>query len=78
MDVHLNFTFKQALHFSSLAIKPFNNSTKLQLLPQHYEPVFFRHPYDTPTFKTKHSVLLVMYNTCNAFVAILTTNTALP
>ena len=41
MDVHLNFTFKQALHFSSLAIKPFNNSTKLQLLPQHYEPVFF-------------------------------------
>ena len=42
MDTHLNFTFKHAFHFSTLAIKLFNSSTKLfklQLLPQHYEPV---------------------------------------
>ena len=55
MDTHLNFTFKRALHFGTLAIKVFNSGTKLQLLPQHYESVFFNtlHPYDTPTFKTK-------------------------
>ena len=41
MDAHLNFVFKQALHFSTLAIKLFNIVFKLQLLLQHYEPVFF-------------------------------------
>ena len=55
MDMHLNFVFKRALHFSALVIKLFNSVTKLKLLPQHYELVFFetpRQPYDTPTFKT--------------------------
>ena len=53
MDTQLNFVFKRALHFSTSVIKLFNSATKLQLLPQHYEPVFFNalcHPYDTPTF----------------------------
>ena len=51
-----NFTFKWALHFSTLAIKLLNSGTKLQLLRQHYEPVFFEtlcNLFDTPTFKTK-------------------------
>ena len=29
MDMHLNFTFKRALHFSTLAIKLLNSGTKL-------------------------------------------------
>ena len=44
MDTHLNFIFKRALHYSTLVIKLFNSATnflKLQLLQQHYEPVFF-------------------------------------
>ena len=41
MDVHLNFAFKQALHFTIIVIELFNSGTKLQLLPQHYEPAFF-------------------------------------
>ena len=41
MDTHLNFAFKWALHYSTLVIKLFNSTTKLQLIPQHYEPVFF-------------------------------------
>ena len=38
--MHLNFTLKQALHFSTLAAKRLTavqNCFKLQLLPQHYE-----------------------------------------
>ena len=31
-DTHLNFTFKQALHFSTLIIKLFNSDTKLLLV----------------------------------------------
>ena len=29
MDMHLTFVFKWAVHFSTLAVKPFNSSTKL-------------------------------------------------
>jgi len=29
LDKHLNFTFKRALHLSTLAIKLFNSGTKL-------------------------------------------------
>ena len=29
---------KRASHLSTIALKPFNRGTKLQLLPQHYEP----------------------------------------
>ena len=41
MDTHLNFTYKRALHFSTLAIKFFNSGKKLQSLPQHDKPIFF-------------------------------------
>ena len=42
MHMHLNFAFKQALHFSTLAIQPFySGHFKLQLQPQHYQLVFF-------------------------------------
>ena len=67
MHTHLNFVFKRALHFSTLAIKL---GTKLQLLPQHYKPVFFKHfatRMTHPLLKLKHSVLLVMYSMYNAF-----------
>ena len=43
MDMHLNFTFNPALHFSALAIKLFFSGTKLfqaAMKPQHYKPVF--------------------------------------
>ena len=43
-DTHFNFAFKNAFHFRTLAIKLFNSATKLfkmELLPQHYEPIFF-------------------------------------
>ena len=59
MDTDLNFVFKWALHCSTLVIKlltALQSCCKLQLLPQHYEPVFFstvRYPYDTSTLKTK-------------------------
>ena len=44
MDAHLNFVFKRALHYSALVIKlltALQSCFKLQLLPQHYESVFF-------------------------------------
>ena len=40
-DTHLYFIFKWALHFGTLVIKLLKSYFKLQLLPQHYEPVFF-------------------------------------
>ena len=44
MNMQLNFVFKRALHFSTSVIKlltALQSFVKLQLLPQHYEPVFF-------------------------------------
>ena len=55
MHTHLNFAFKRALYFSTLAIKLFNSGTKLFLAIIVNEPFFFKmlhHPYNTPTFKT--------------------------
>ena len=43
---------------------------KLQLLPQQYEPISFKRFATCMThalLKLRHSVLLVMYNTYNAF-----------
>ena len=67
---------------STLAIMHFSSGTKLQLILQHYEPVFFK-CFATcmthPLIKVKHSVLLAKNNDIyNAFAAILTANTALP
>ena len=70
MNTHLNFVIKRALHFSTLVIKTFNSSTKLKLLPNHHEPVFFRmlrHSYDKPTFKTKTPHLASNVQHINAF-----------
>ena len=40
MHSYLNFVFKQALYFSTLVLRVVKSCFKLQLLPQHYEPVF--------------------------------------
>ena len=40
-NTHLNFVFKRALDFSTLAIKLFNSTTSCFKLLQNYEPVFF-------------------------------------
>ena len=43
MHIHLNLVCKRDLRLNTLAIKLFNSGTscfKLQLLTQHYEPVF--------------------------------------
>ena len=41
MHAHLNFVFKQALYFSTLAMKVFKSYFKPKLLMQYYEPVSF-------------------------------------
>ena len=54
-DTHLNFAFT-IQYFGNKTLTALQICFKLQLLLQHYEPVFLltiRHLYDTPTLKTK-------------------------
>ena len=77
MDMLLNFTFKSALHFSTLAMKPFNSSTYKVVLSyncycnamkQSSLKRFNCHPNNTPYIKS--NVLSIMYSMYNAFFAI--------
>ena len=71
--MHLNFAFKPAFHFSTLAIKlltALQSCFKLQLLAQHNEQSSFKCLATRTThllLNLKRSILLVMYSAYNAF-----------
>ena len=71
---HLNFVFKPAFHFSTLAIKLFNSATEVLLSCNCYRNTMNQSSFKRlatctthPLLKLKRSVLLVMYSAYNAF-----------